>query len=301
MRTEVGHFFTNQFLRGKMILKPALTITEQIDLLKARGMLIENNEKATEFLQGIHYYRLNVYFHRLMDLPDHFRPGTTFGEVMAIYANDSWMRNQIFSILEPIEIKMRAHISHYLGIVYGSDAFYQPGIYKNFAFCFDVRNRCLGEVLRNNQDPVVRHHLEKYAGKFPIWVIVEYLSFNLLSKYFSSLTEEDKKRIAIISYSINESLLGRWMHSLSVLRNICAHYGYLYRRVFDVRPMMAKSFDWPAKKNGLLFAQFLVMRRLSDPLVWDRHINLLIERTQTDCYFSLRDYGFPDDWQGYLK
>ena len=54
-----------------MALKPALSVHDQIELLRQRGMTIDDEKKATAFLQSNHYYRLNIYFHKLMDSPDH--------------------------------------------------------------------------------------------------------------------------------------------------------------------------------------------------------------------------------------
>ncbi len=113
MRTEVGHFFNLQMVA--MPLKPALSIQDQIALLRTRGMIIDSETTAATFLASNHYYRLNIYFHKLMDSPDHFREGTQFSKVMAIYGNDSWLRNKILTILEPIEVKTRTQVSHYLG------------------------------------------------------------------------------------------------------------------------------------------------------------------------------------------
>ena len=69
-------------------------------------MIIDSEATAATFLASSHYYRLNIYFHKLMDSPDHFREGTQFSQVMAIYGNDSWLRNKILTILEPIEVKL---------------------------------------------------------------------------------------------------------------------------------------------------------------------------------------------------
>jgi abortive infection bacteriophage resistance protein len=122
----------------------------------------------------------------------------------------------------------------------------------------------------------------------------------VLSKYFSNLLEVDKKAIAKDSFDVNEYLLWKWLQSLSLLRNICAHYSYLYKRIYDVRPKMANSFDWDPLKNGELFAFFLVMKRLSDKPAWNKRIVEIINREANGHQFNLSDYGFPEDWTKYL-
>jgi abortive infection bacteriophage resistance protein len=284
-----------------MTLKPALSIHDQIELLRNRGMIIDSETTAAEFLSSNQYYRLNIYFHKLMDSPDHFRAMTHFSQVMAIYANDSWLRNKILTVLEPIEIKMRTQISYYLGMIYGPDTFYRKGIYKNSAICQSILENFTKEISRNKSDPVIKHHQTNYEGLFPIWVVIEYLSFNTLSKFYSNLQEQDKKAIAGSSYRINDYILGQWLHVLSIMRNICAHYGYLYHREYPVRPIIAKSFNWDASKDNKLFAVFLVMRRLSEDQTWQRFMQSLETKVKSSPFFSLQDYGFPDNWRDYLE
>jgi len=280
--------------------KPAISIQDQIVLLRKRGMIFDSEPTAATFLSSNHYYHLNIYFHKLMDSPDHFRVGTQFSQVMAVYGNDSWLRNKILTLLEPIEIMNRTQISHYLGMTYGPDAFYQKGIYKDETIWEVILDIFSKEVSRNRLDPVVKHHTTNYGGIFPIWVVIEFLSFNTLSKFYSNLQERDKKIIARTTYGLNDYLLGQWLHVLSVLRNTCAHYGYLYRREYPLRPIIAKSFSWDPAKDNRLFAMFLVMSRLSDETLWQEFIQIIDEKEKTTQYFHLKDYGFPDNWRSYL-
>lgn len=282
-------------------LKPAISIQDQIALLRKRGMIIDNDARAEEFLASNQYYRLNIYFHKLMDSHDHFTYGTNINQLMDIYANDRWLRNRILTLLEPIEIRMRAQIAYYLGINYGSDAFYQSKLSKNEMYYQHIIESFLKEVTRNSGDPVVIHHNLIYGSRYPIWVAVEYLSFNTLSKFYSNLREIDKRQIASRSFQINDYILGNWMHVLSVLRNICAHYGYLYEREYTLRPRLLKAFRWNPANNNHLFALCLVLRRLSENSTWNDFIHSLIERKKTNTHFQLQNYGFPENWEFYLN
>ena len=147
-----------------MPLKPALSIKDQLGLLQKRGMIINDESVAAPFLESNQYYRLNIYFHKLMDSPDHFRIGTNFSQVMAIYENDYWLRNRLMTILEPIEIRSRAQIAYYLGMKYGSDAFYQRTLYKDPANHQKILDSFDAEVNRNHTNPVVVHHQSNYGG-----------------------------------------------------------------------------------------------------------------------------------------
>ncbi len=276
-----------------MELKPALTIDEQIKVLRSRGLIIENLEETKFFLQSNQYYRLNIYFHQFMDVDNHFKEQTNFKQIQGCYLNDRWLRNKILLLLEEIEVKAKTQIAFYLGTRYGSNAFYKKDLYKVTSYQDQIVKAFNLEILRNKKDPVILHHIQKYSGKFPIWVIVEYLTFNSISKYFSNLQEKDKIKIAKEGFNLHEKLYENWLHALSVLRNICAHYGYLYRREYTVRPKIAREFGWDEKRNNELFALLLVTQRLCEKRSWEKFLIELKNRTQDNEFFSLSDYGFP--------
>ena len=50
-------------------------------------------------------------------------------------------------------------------------------------------NSCIRE---NSKTPVVRHHMNKYDGHFPIWVIIEYFSLGTLSYFYRGMKNNDK-------------------------------------------------------------------------------------------------------------
>jgi len=53
-------------------------------------------------------------------------------------------------------------------------------------------------------------------------------------------------------YNANDYLFGQWLHGLSIQRNICAHYGYLFRREYLIRPIIAKSYKWDPTQDKKL-------------------------------------------------
>lgn len=282
-----------------VILKPSLTIKQQLKLLEDKGLIIDEIDEASQFLSSNNYYRLNVYFHKLMDSKDHFIPGTIFSDIIKIYRNDSYLRQQIFTMLEPIEIDFKSKVAYYLGNTYGSNMFYKKEIYKSSWKFEQTANTFWREISRNDNDAVVLHHYNNYSGYFPIWVIVEYLSFNAVSKYFSNLKESDQKSIAKNGFGINEYFLGNWIHSLSVMRNICAHYGYLFKREYTV-PI---SFGRDSKKyinqgNGLC-GIFYCIKKLSTAEKWNEFLTEIFKKTGKDILIN--HYNFPPDLSILIK
>ena len=60
------------------------SIQEQIDILKSRGLSIDNEEQATEFLMRNNYYRVSGYSLTLRN-HDIFSKSATFQNIIDIY------------------------------------------------------------------------------------------------------------------------------------------------------------------------------------------------------------------------
>ncbi|MHB0923922.1 MAG: Abi family protein [Bellilinea sp.] len=274
-------------------LKPAITIDQQIELLQSKGLVIDNKEEASLFLINNNYYRLNVYFHKLMNPQDHFIPGTKFSKIVEICKNDSYLRRNIISILEPIEIKFKTRIAYFLGRKYGSDAFYRKDIYKSAWITDQILHLFWKEISWNKSNPVISHHYTHYSGYFPIWVVVEFLTFNSISKYYSNLQSSDQKIFASEFFGINEYFLSNWIHSLSVMRNICAHYGYLYKREYTTP--ISFGYDSVKYKNqgNTMFGIFYSLRKLAGEDQWGHFYNGIINTIGEQALIN--DYNFPVD------
>ena len=87
--------------RKVVYTKFATSYAQQINLLKSRGVIIEDIEKAKEYLSDIGYYRLGYYlfpFEQTYPILDYRRshdviPGTRIEDVVAFYYYDLDLRN----------------------------------------------------------------------------------------------------------------------------------------------------------------------------------------------------------------
>src|SRR6056297_4290698 len=98
--------------------KQPISINEQIDKLKSRGLIIEKPIEVAKYLRTIGYYRLSGYWWPLQsDKIEHsFKDGARFSQVISLYKFDSELRWLLFKAIEKIEISLRSnlvyHISH---------------------------------------------------------------------------------------------------------------------------------------------------------------------------------------------
>jgi abortive infection bacteriophage resistance protein len=98
--------------------KPPISIEEQIRKLKARGLIIEDENTAASYLTMISYYRLRAYTYPFQENKDktqdhRFRKeGIRFEDIMDLYRFDSELRSLIFRAIEKIEVAFRAKLVH---------------------------------------------------------------------------------------------------------------------------------------------------------------------------------------------
>ncbi len=149
----------------------------------------------------------------------------------------------------------------------------------------------------NKNTLVVKHHNENYEGKLPIWVITEFFSIGMLSRFYKDLKTEDKKVIAQNFYKTGVPQLESWLRCLTDLRNKCAHYSRMYYWRFTAKPKMPKGFDYIADNS--LFTQLLTLKFLyTDSEKWRAKfvIPLTALIDEYNKSIELKHMGFPTDW-----
>ncbi|MCL2176036.1 MAG: Abi family protein, partial [Treponema sp.] len=114
--------------------KLPLTIQEHIELLKARGLKIPDEEKATRYLQNISYFHLSGYMYPfLADKKQHqYKTGSSFDDIINLYRFDRELRVLIFSTIEKIEVAIRAQISNHFTVETKNPFWYTD--VNNFSF-----------------------------------------------------------------------------------------------------------------------------------------------------------------------
>lgn len=293
-------------------LKPYRSISEQVEILVSRQMVIADKESAESYLFRRNYYRLNVYFHCFLKR-NSFNRKVSFGDIMKIESTDSEIRHLLFRYIESIELDFRTKIGYFAAKAAGADGFYTGR-------CFQPANAEAGKQLVRTKHailfenatryPDILHHKNKYARQLPAWVTVEHLSFSDLSRIFTYLEDSIQKQISD-EFGAETDFIKSWLHCLSVIRNICAHHGYFFRRKLDVRPKLlsrhSDMYTVRKRAEGRIFEGFLSILNLlrdDEQGLFLREANELMGRVfnQIKEIYGIcpDDYGFPENWQEVL-
>ena len=285
-----------------MDVKEPITFEAQLQKLKDRGCIVENENIAIEVLKNINYYRLTAYFLSFKKDDKTYLEGTTFENVYNIYEFDRKLRNLIFSALEEVEILLRTRLAYYFSHKYGALGYMDKNNFSN-SFNEETFNNLCQELIKHNKSkPFVQHHIKNYDGKFPLWVLVELMSFGNISLFYDDMLRADKKAFAKEVFKTYDNNLGSWLICLTDLRNCCAHYARLYNTKMRAEPRTPNGYE---NKFGKTIFDYIQVLKLLYPtkekwkLFFVPQLASLIQ--EYDEYINLSHIGFPDNWEIILK
>lgn len=286
-------------------LKPALTLDQQIALLKERGLVIDDDRVAKEILAQLSYYRiinaysLGLYVEQKKTENPKYRPGVSIYQLYDIYQFDTKLRHVVFELIEYFELKFRSVISYYIANNFCSVAYLRSELYCHQVFYQDFLDDLEREKIAQHRALIVQHHDKNYGGVLPIWAMSEIVSFGTLSKLYKNLLPEYKRKIAAI-YKTYPHLLSSWLNSFVLVRNICAHYGRLYNQNLLARPKIPK--EAPELNNYKVFSViYLLYKHVDDSALklslYCRLKNAIAQHT----FVELEKIGFPADWERIIR
>lgn len=291
-------------------LKKPLTYNEQLDRLKAHGMVIENECTARDILSQTNYYRFIGYTLQWRKKPNEssYLPCTSFNRTYQIYLFDAALRDTFRKYIEIIEVYYRTQIAYIFSLVKCT----QPPYDQHYCESNFYNKRGYNEVMSTfghdkkyySDSPIMKHHKEKYGGRLPLWALVEMLSFSNLSKLYSAMYLSEKNAIAEAA-GTGRATLENHLHCLSVLRNKCAHAARLYNTRLNPPAKFNTAFlrKHPDVKNNTVFAYALILlKRLpkeKQKRAFVITLSSIIEKFIEDIDLSL--IGFPESYLDLLE
>jgi len=285
--------------------KPPLSVEEQIELLKARGLLIPDEQMAAQYLQNISYYRLSGYMYPfLIDTKRHYyKKGTTFENILNLYRFDRELRLLIFAAIEKIEIALRAQIiNHYTSAANDPFWYTKEAYFTSPEKHVDFLESVSGYIKRSN-DVFIKHFYDTYSDPFPpVWIIFEILSMGQLSILYSITAKSPSKKALAEYFGVKETVLVTWLHTLVYIRNICAHHARLWNKDLRIPVKLPKKTAnmWLAALNITDRKLYVVLGIIAYLLniitpnnTFRRKVKeLIIKYPHTDIFAM----GFPEDW-----
>jgi len=276
-------------------------------------MRVADRERAVEKLRRVNYYRLSGYWYPFrMRKPDgggrsdRFLREANFDDVVALYDFDARLRVAVLAVLAPVELSMRSLIGHALGeidpCIHLKADLLSPVVRGKLASKYAEWQKRYQDKLKDSREDFVRHHKDKYGGTLPVWAAVEVLDWGMLTHLYSMSPRAAQNKVAD-AVNLTSPQLESWLKALNIVRNIAAHHGRMYNRVYGQCPKLPRM----GRCDGLLECE-TVMNRAFGQLTLVQYLlkvlnvgNIrLLPATLMDfpdgAIVSLRDTGAPEEW-----
>lgn len=299
--------------------KPPLPFEDQLSLLKDRGLTIEDEGKALSYLRAISYYRLSAYFLPYQLNKDQFNEEVTFDQIVKTYSFDRELRLLVFDCIERIEIAIRTQIIYCMALTH-NDSHWQDK--KNFFVkpfynsvgnlvdpYSDIQNIISRAKTNRRPEVFIKHYINNYStpSNPPAWMCMELLTIGELSHLYRGLkSKKDKSRIASF-FDLHHSVFTSWLHSLTYVRNICAHHSRLWNRDLAIEPNRLKKpqgywLDADFQNNSRVFYFLSVLKYLLSRANRSNRLKLKLQQL-FDKYpeVPIKYLGIPSDSTGNMK
>lgn len=259
--------------------KTPLSFRDQVSLLKQRDLIVDNEPKAIDYLQEISYYRLSAYFLPYQKTKNTFNPNTNFKQIIDTYSFDRELRLLVFDCIERIEVAIRTQMVYCMSIHY-NDSHWQDNqnlfitpYYNKIGNLVDPYSDFQSIISKaktaRTPEVFIKHYIDNYnkPSNPPSWMCLELLTMGELSHLYRGLkNNSDKKRIANF-FDVHPTVFVSWLHTLTYVRNICAHHSRLWNRDLAIEPekLLKPVGNWvskPFENNKRMFYFICVLKYL---------------------------------------
>lgn len=243
--------------------KSATTIDQQLDILKSRGLSVNDADKAREILLDVGYYRLGFYlfpfeksYPALRNRTHEYVDGASFEDAVNLYYFDFDLRLLLMRYLNRIEIAFRTSLIYNLSNKYNYNPiwFVSPAV-VNRPYASEFEHKVYTSDFKRN--PVIRrHHQNNPNDRFaPAWKTLEFMTFGAVMKLYEQLKNRDDKISIAHEFGIRQVVtFESYMHTIRKVRNACAHGLLLYDLCLAQAIRRGPAAYKPSERNNIIGA-----------------------------------------------
>ncbi|HFI0463783.1 TPA: Abi family protein [Streptococcus suis] len=306
-------------------MKPFKNLDDQIELLKSRGLIIDNDDFAKKYLlQNSYYNVINVHSKFFMN-DDKYIENTTFKEIVKTHIYDT----EIKSLLLKNIISAEKHIKGIISYRFSENFIDEPYAYLktnnyNGDDLIGISNTIskLSKIIRTkNKDKTsnpVKHYKNQH-GNVPAWVIFPYLTLGEISYLYKHLNHKLRNIIAkdfsdYLLMNIGEKVvlepkfIDGLLSNLTDIRNITAHDNRLFHfkcrnTLIDIPQIYKNLKGEPPHFNSVFYSVLCLQCFLTDNeftnlknAIKKRTRNLNNSISTISPYQIIDNLGIPENW-----
>ncbi|GGD02440.1 Abi family protein [Enterococcus wangshanyuanii] len=222
-----------------MLDKPFKTIEEQIELIKSRGLMIFDEERAKQILMDIPYYSLLNGYKDLFKHPikkDLYNPSASFELFYYVYLIDLQFNSIVLKYILMIEKSLKAKVSYVVAKNIGASQidYMDSRNYSNRNNKLRSTLSQLQEVINDCRSGTPTKYYKDNKNHIPPWILTNDIMFGLVQQWYSILPADSKIEVCnkffsskYESFDLQEKqqLLSNGLDLLRAFRNKAAHGG----------------------------------------------------------------------------
>jgi abortive infection bacteriophage resistance protein len=250
--------------------KPARSLPALLTKICSRGLHVTNPAELRSAMDNLGYYRIAGYAYPFLVPPARkiFKTGTTWDRIARLYEFDRELRLLVSGAIERIEIGLRARLISattmepvpgaattspgtvastwgphwYLDVSRFHPGFNHSRFISKLEQELGIEHDTSGVPIlpSSHAEAFIAHYYTKYGSPHlpPFWMVAEILTLGSLSSLYRGLGPAHLKLQLAHPFGVTTKVMVSWLHSLAHLRNICAHHGRLWNRVFSIIPLI---------------------------------------------------------------
>ena len=281
---------------------------EVADKLIANGLQGISKQELSNILNSISYYRLRgyiyPYFHSYKNNKT-IKNNITWETIWNDYNFDPELKGLLFQEIGKIKIALKTVLINVFSLKYGQTWYINSELYYDSTHYENDKNELFHHWDRSSEK-FKQHFKNKYQGNSTSWMIFKTSSFGNGSKIFENIKNCYTKQLMTEYFGFrknSEKVLISWLRHLVYLRNIIAHHGLLFSKIFITVPRLSKD-----KFNNIdiipnkLFVSIVIIAYLLKQTGYTNKefISKLIKLLNKYPTVDISLMGFPINWQEIL-
>ncbi|MDO5026704.1 MAG: Abi family protein [Tissierellia bacterium] len=306
------------------------TLDEQVELLKSRNLIIENEAKAKDVLLNYNFYKvINGTRKYFVDAKGsyRYRDMTSFRDLEVLHEFDKEIKKFFLTSILDIERHLRSVISYvFMKFHPEAESYLNPKNFNSDTSLISANTYTLTKTIEtyreeDNYNKSIKYYSDKY-DHVPFWFLVNFISFGKLVNFYQTMKEKEAYEVAnsfsrflienaenAQGYYISTGQFESFIIALKDIRNVVAHDNLLlgYRAEEDLDMIGPVFKPWGIGNedsrdyvfNIYLIMQVFLTRQQFRELTYNLQASIeKLKKEIDEKAFSMvmKDLGFPEDF-----
>lgn len=180
------------------------TLDQQIELLRERGLVIDDEARAKDKLFMYNFYKIvngTRDFFTISDDNYKYREGVRFEYLVDLHVFDKNLKKILLEGILDIERHLRSIISYiFMKNHSEAKAYLNPDNFNKNSSLISANTYSLEKTIENqkeerNYNKSIAYYIKKY-NHVPFWFLVNFISFGKLVNFYQTMKEEEQREVA---------------------------------------------------------------------------------------------------------